>query len=170
MPVFESGISAILGDSVKVSEQRGGEYGDSWALDNLVTTFTRSTLESFGLHLSDEQVRLLQMASLIDVKDARLIGPYKEDSVVDGINYRAVFAYLRRLYDAPKDASPAIDANQDPDECVFPGCLAPDEGEESITHAHGYLNSSGCPGKADAKCDFQQPDCHPYTPRRSKCR
>jgi hypothetical protein len=103
MATFEKGIETILGEGVAIATQRGGEYGDSWALGNLVSTFTRSTLESFGIKVTDEQLRLIQMAALIDVKDARMIGPYKEDSVVDGINYRAVFAYLRRLYDAPKD-------------------------------------------------------------------
>jgi hypothetical protein len=103
MATFEKGIETILGEGVAIAKQRGGEYGDSWALGNLVSTFTRSTLESFGIKVTDEQLRLIQMAALIDVKDARMIGPYKEDSVVDGINYRAVFAYLRRLYDAPKD-------------------------------------------------------------------
>lgn len=103
MAVFEEGITSILGESAAIAAQRGTEYADSWHLDNLVTTFTENTLKSFNLDLSPEQLRLVIMAALIDTKESRMGGPYKEDTVVDGINYRAVFAHLKRLYNAPHE-------------------------------------------------------------------
>lgn len=104
MPVFESGANKTL-DAVKATySQRGQEYADSWATANMVATFTRSTLAAFGITLTDEQVRLLQCASLVDIKDSRMIGPWKSDSAVDGIAYRAFYTALREEYEKGEPA------------------------------------------------------------------
>lgn len=90
-------------DAVKATySQRGAEYSDSWHLDCIVTTFTRATLRAFGLDLTDEQIRLLQSASLIDVKDSRMGGPFKADSVIDGLAYRAAWLSFMQEYEAGK--------------------------------------------------------------------
>lgn len=100
MPVFESGANKTL-ETVKATySQRGQEYADSWDLAYMVSTFTRSTLAAFGITLTDEQIRLLQCASLVDIKDSRMIGPWKADSAVDGIAYRSLYTTLRDEYEA----------------------------------------------------------------------
>ena len=80
---------------------------DSWALENQNARFTRMALKSIlaqmpwwgsvpsaGFEFSPEAIRLIIMAALVDVKDSRMEGPYKRDTVVDGIAYRAMFAQL----------------------------------------------------------------------------
>ena len=101
-PIFERTADATLDEVRGIYAQRGGEYADSWALPNMVATFTQHTLAAFGVNLTDEQIRLLVMAALIDVKDSRLAGPWKADSVVDGIAYRAAYTQLRVEYEASK--------------------------------------------------------------------
>jgi len=44
--------------------------------------------------LPDDLKRLMKLADLIDVKEDRMLGGYKEDTLVDGVNYRLVFADL----------------------------------------------------------------------------
>lgn len=97
---FERCADATLAEVRSTYAYRGKEYADSWALDNSVQTYTAHTLRSFGASLTPEQIRLLQAAVLIDIKDSRLIGAYKRDSLVDGIAYRALYAQLREDLDS----------------------------------------------------------------------
>lgn len=100
---FERTADVTL-DTVRATyAQRGGEYADSWSIKNQVATFTESTLARLGVSLSADEIRLVQLAALIDVKDSRLTGPFKADSIVDGIAYRAVYATLRQEYEAMGD-------------------------------------------------------------------
>lgn len=98
---FNVAVDSTLAGCQAISNQRGGEYQDTWALENQVSTFTDSVLRRFGITgLTPEQKRLLIIAALVDVKDSRLLGPYKADSVIDGINYRAAFAHWMAEYQA----------------------------------------------------------------------
>lgn len=98
---FERCADATLDEVRATYAQRGQEYADSWALDRIVTTLTANVLrEIMGVEATPEEMRLLQAAVLCDVKDARLCGPYKRDSIVDGVAYRALFAQLRADLDA----------------------------------------------------------------------
>ena len=101
-PVFESSAGPILKECLELSTTRGASYSDSWSLENQVSTLTTATLDRFGITLEPEQIRLLQLASLADVKDSRIVagGPFKRDSVADGINYRAAYCTLREEYEA----------------------------------------------------------------------
>lgn len=98
-PTFERNADATLEDVRATYAQRGAEYADSWHTENMVTTFTRSTLERFGIKLDLDQVRLLQAAALVDIKDSRIGGGWKRDSAVDGIAYRACYTNLREEYE-----------------------------------------------------------------------
>jgi hypothetical protein len=103
---FNRSVDATLAECQAISDQRGGEYQDTWALENLHAPFTRHTLRALGgagYQFSNEQIRLLVLAALIDVKDSRMLGPWKADTVIDGINYRAAYAELRRLYEEPPE-------------------------------------------------------------------
>lgn len=96
MAVFEDAMDEILGEALVVAEQRGGEYADTWALYNVKPVFLMNLLREFGWTASTQQLREILAVSLIDVKDSRMLGAYKEDTVIDGVNYRAFYAYLRR--------------------------------------------------------------------------
>ena len=99
-PVFNAAVDASLAKCQAISSQRGGEYLDSWALENQVNTFVRATLREFGVELNPEQMRLLTMAALVDVKESRMGGEFKEDTHVDGINYRGAYLDLMIQYRA----------------------------------------------------------------------
>jgi len=46
-----------------------------------------------------EYKRLLMVAALCDAKDSRMSGPWKADTIDDGINYRGAFAAWRDEYE-----------------------------------------------------------------------
>jgi hypothetical protein len=75
-------------------------YGDTWALENIVTTYLDGVLHALGIFgLSLTERRLLESASIVDVKESRLKhGDWKLDNSDDGINYRAAFATWREAY------------------------------------------------------------------------
>lgn len=101
VPTFERCADAALDRVRSIYASRGQEYADSWHLDNQVTTYLDSTLALIGLTgVPAELKRLLQLACLIDVKDSRLGGPFKADSVVDSLAYRAAYLTLREEYEA----------------------------------------------------------------------
>lgn len=106
--VFEAAAEAVLNECQAIATQRGGDYADSWRLDNLQAPLTRSTLDSFGVRLEPEQIRLLLMSALVDVKISRITagGPFKRDSYVDGINYLAALCQLRQEYGDTKRQTP----------------------------------------------------------------
>ena len=100
-PTFERAADATIEHTRKIYAQRGDGYGDTWAIQNVTAAVTRSLLDRFGIDgLSPQQIRLLLLAALIDVKDSRLIGTWNPDSIYDGIAYRAAFCTLRGEWEA----------------------------------------------------------------------
>ena len=100
-PVFESALSRVMEGCLSIGAQRGAEYQDTWALENQVSTFLDAVLREIGApNFSREQKRLILLAALVDVKDSRMLGPWKRDSVEDGLNYRAVLLDLMEQYRA----------------------------------------------------------------------
>ena len=83
-----------------IYNQRGDEYGDTWALENIVTTYLDGVLNMLGIFgLSLAERRLLEMASLVDVKESRIKhGSWKLDNSDDAVNYRAAFSAWREAY------------------------------------------------------------------------
>ena len=99
-PTFERTADETIERSQAIYKQRGVQYSDTWALENLTTAVTRSVLQRFGIQgLRADELRLLLLAALIDVKDSRLIGGWNPDSLYDGIAYRASFTTLRDEYE-----------------------------------------------------------------------
>lgn len=97
---FNRASGTTLRRSLAVSDQRGGEYLDSWHVDNQVTTFIDHVLKLPVVPGREKEYkRLLMAASLVDVKDSRMGGPWKLDTVDDGINYRGAFASWREEYE-----------------------------------------------------------------------
>jgi hypothetical protein len=96
---FNDAAEETIKKALAVCAQRGGEYNDSWAIENIKTPFLDNTLQGFGIALTASAKRLIVLAALADVKISRLVGPYKEDSAVDLINYVAAYNSLRLRYD-----------------------------------------------------------------------
>lgn len=93
-PAFNEAADRTLTRAQSIHNQRGNEYQDSWALENVHAPFINHVLsEVFGLAGANaEELRLLLVAALVDVKDSRMGGAFKLDTIDDGINYRAAFA------------------------------------------------------------------------------
>jgi hypothetical protein len=98
MPTFDDNLLAEIKECAALGVGRGGEYEDSWAIENMVRVFTDCVLRITGNDRGDEAVRLLQLASLCDVKLSRLGGAFKMDTWHDGVNYQLVLAALTRNY------------------------------------------------------------------------
>jgi hypothetical protein len=84
---FNAAIDATLGACLAISNQRGGEYMDSWALPNQATRFLDMIMREVGDDRSPAAKRLIMVASLCDVKVSRTLGAFKEDTLNDLINY-----------------------------------------------------------------------------------
>ena len=103
---FNAAMETTLNRSLAIGAQRGGEYLDSWAVENQVTTFISHVLALPVVPGRErEYKRLLMAAALVDVKDSRMGGPWKLDTVDDGINYRAAFASWREEYETFRKAA-----------------------------------------------------------------
>lgn len=94
---FNAAVESTLKGALNLSDQRGGEYSDSWAIDNQHTPFQDavhrlivavSGNDEWAL-MPNEERRLCTVAALCDVKLSRLIGGYKHDTLDDLINYVA---------------------------------------------------------------------------------
>lgn len=104
--VFDRYAGDVLRKCTKIFEQRGGEYQDTWALENQVTLFG-DHLERYVEGLRDvlptvrdrrEYKRLRNVAALCDTKLSRLLGAPKDDTTQDLINYVALFTGLFAEY------------------------------------------------------------------------
>lgn len=84
---FNEACDATLGACLSVSNQRGGEYADSWGLENQVTRFLDATLRKIGDDRSPSAKRLIMAATMCDVKISRTLGAWKDDTILDLINY-----------------------------------------------------------------------------------
>ena len=100
---FNRAVDTTMRRRKALSDQRGGEYRDTWARANVKTAFLDAALDAVrvrGSSLSVEEKRLLIVAALCDVKVSRLIGGYKDDTLLDLGNYLDAFAEWMREYDA----------------------------------------------------------------------
>ena len=101
IPTFSRAADATLQRVHQTYSVRGDQYGDTWALPNI-----NSPLTEYVLSLRRDQdyrawLRLLRAAVLADIKDSRLIGSSSsiDDSLLDGIAYRATFTELLREFE-----------------------------------------------------------------------
>lgn len=99
---FNRSVDETIKTALAISNQRGGEYSDSWSLENLQTPFLTNLLTNCPptpSMVTPEFKRLVIMASMIDVKVSRLGGPWKDDTALDLINYIAAYTALRRQHE-----------------------------------------------------------------------
>lgn len=99
---FERMADSTLERCRDLYKERGEQYSDTWAIDNLVLTLTKAIFAKFGWAWGKpEQLRIVLAAALADVKDSRLQGDGSvADSLEDGINYRAVLNQMLKEYEA----------------------------------------------------------------------
>lgn len=75
----------------KILTERGAQYSDTWKECRFLAL--RSTLDVLKAHgMADRDLRAIAAAVFVDMKYTRLLGGYSDDSVVDGINYMALWA------------------------------------------------------------------------------
>lgn len=96
-PTFESHAEATIKRATSTFGQRGEEYGDSWAKPS--TKMLDAVAKRMGVNIPLHAKRALMLAVLVDVKYNRLEGGYKDDSVLDGINYMSALAEEMRQFE-----------------------------------------------------------------------
>jgi hypothetical protein len=113
---FNRAVNETLDRARAVSDTRGLEYGDTWALENQFTPFLDSVerLERQAsthpyeryteIAILEEKAlqRLKIVAGIIDIKISRMLGPWKADTVEDMINYLAAFRTWRDEFEIGK--------------------------------------------------------------------
>jgi hypothetical protein len=104
--VFTKAMKDYLPECWEIGVERGGQYGDTWALENRVNTYKLVVLRLPKTEaLVDSWLRLMDAASMLDIKSTRFLGGFKRDHVIDSINYFAAFGFL--LEDYLKHLEPA---------------------------------------------------------------
>lgn len=90
--LFAEKAAASLIRAAAVFEERGQQYSDTWK--DCQWLALRATLARIWPDLipNEDQCRVLAAAVFVDMKYARLAGGYKDDTVIDGINYMALWA------------------------------------------------------------------------------
>lgn len=108
---FNRAAERTIADAMAISNQRAGEYHDSWSLQNLKTPFIDNLLRDYPVcpvnQDEREYKRLVVMASMVDIKVSRMGGGWKKDTSIDMINYVAAYCELREQFgrNAPKEPS-----------------------------------------------------------------
>lgn len=96
--LFQNNALTSLQRCQAIFTERGDEYGDSWRHCRFSTM--RSVCEKFGIIVPDGMFRMVALAAMIDQKYSRQEGGYKDDSMLDGINYQLALAEEVRLVEA----------------------------------------------------------------------
>lgn len=89
-PLFERRALLTIKRAIETFAGRGIEYGDTWGECTFNTM--KSVARKLGCQINPEHFRALATAAFIDMKYWRHLGGYKDDSMVDGINYSAFLA------------------------------------------------------------------------------
>ena len=84
-PRFTTNVLATFDRAKETFQQRGSEYGDTWQDCQFLTM--KAVARKLGIVIPDEVLDILATAAFCDMKYQRLQGGYKDDSVLDGVNY-----------------------------------------------------------------------------------
>src|SRR5262245_43023570 len=102
--LFEEFVSVTLDKAKKIFSGRGIEYGDTWRECRFL--MMAAICRELGIDIKPEQLRPLATAAFVDMKYWRMMGGYKEDSIIDGINYSAFLAEdMRRIEKSQYESS-----------------------------------------------------------------
>lgn len=97
-PTFTRLADITLDRCVDTYSTRGAQYADDWkARPNFALS---AVAQKLGYNINPAHLRAITAAVLVDVKYSRLMGGYKDDSIIDGINYAAVLAQEMREIEA----------------------------------------------------------------------
>lgn len=88
--LFQSHALTSLERCREIFTERGNEYSDSWRYCRFSTM--KSLIRKFGLNIPEDYLRMLALAAMVDQKYSRQEGGYKDDSMLDGINYQLALA------------------------------------------------------------------------------
>ena len=95
--MFEDCAGKVLKECVDVFEERGGQYGDNYGTMKFL--IMDSVAKDLGLEICNDELRLLSAAALVDLKYWRFVSQtYKEDNLIDGINYSAFLIEAMRRH------------------------------------------------------------------------
>ena len=89
-PLFEERVNATLDRCTDIFTNRGAEYGDTWAEARFLVL--QSVLNKMEYKIDSIHFKAIAAAVLVDIKYWRNLGGYKDDSMIDGINYQALLA------------------------------------------------------------------------------
>lgn len=89
-PLFGQYAGATLERCMAIFKERGNQYADTMRECSFLTM--RAVAKELGLSIPDRFLRILCIASYADMKHARMLGGYKEDTAEDCINYLAFVA------------------------------------------------------------------------------
>jgi hypothetical protein len=89
-PLFETQALATIERATSTFAGRGEEYGDTWRECRFLTM--QAVAKRLGLEIPTNTLRALAAAAFVDMKYWRALGGFKDDSLVDGINYQAFLA------------------------------------------------------------------------------
>jgi hypothetical protein len=99
-PIFETHALATLDRAKSIFAGRGTEYGDTWRECRFLKM--AAVARELGLAIPAHYLRALATAAFADMKYWRFLGGFKDDSLVDGINYDAFLAEeMRRVTESP---------------------------------------------------------------------
>src|SRR6266536_5776236 len=87
---FESNALATIERAKSIIVGRGNEYGDTWRDCNFLKM--KAVARAMGCDIKTEHFRALATAAFCDMKYSRNLGGYKDDNLIDGINYDAFLA------------------------------------------------------------------------------
>jgi hypothetical protein len=91
---FIDNATSILTEVVKIMDERGQQYADTWGKDGC-WHLTRAILAKYSDTKFDETaLKAIALASFCDQKYSRFAGGYKEDTVIDLIPYLGALANL----------------------------------------------------------------------------
>jgi hypothetical protein len=94
---FNAAADATMARAGATSNQRAGEYLDTWALEGQNTPFLDDALRAaaLGADIGRAEKRLILVAALCDVKLSRMGGGWKEDTCLDLLNYVSAYTSWR---------------------------------------------------------------------------
>ena len=90
IPLFEEHALASIERVRQTFCGRGVEYGDT--MRDCQFLKMKAVAGALGYEIKPEHFRALCIAGFGDMKYARLLGGYKDDSIIDGIAYDAFLA------------------------------------------------------------------------------
>ncbi len=82
---FESSALANFERAKSTFVGRGNEYGDTWRDCNFLKM--KAVARALGHEIKPEHLRALATAAFSDMKYWRNLGGYRDDDLIDGINY-----------------------------------------------------------------------------------